>query len=171
MASIFYYGVQLQVSFAAVSHNIYVIHYHLLLLPLFRLNGYATVRILGSHPYLGIGHDSANLQFLSMFTSLFYITNPLAQQTRKTKGPAFLFVCCWEVEGKTCLRSDRKLESRSRTVEHTSLPSHMIKTKCQKTVVFQGLDGAFFFFYVFTSPYTVKSVVFDIPVQFLLITL
>lgn len=33
-----------------------------------------------------------------MFTSLFYITSPLAQQTRKTKAPAFLFVCDWEVE-------------------------------------------------------------------------
>lgn len=39
-----------------------------------------------------------------MFTSRVYILSPLAPQTRKAKGPAFLFVCCLEADGKTGLR-------------------------------------------------------------------
>lgn len=49
-------------------------------------------------------------RFLAMFTSRVYILSPLAPQTRKAKGPAFLFVYCLEADGKTGLRIKGKFK-------------------------------------------------------------
>lgn len=45
-----------------------------------------------------------------MFTSRVYIISPLAPQTRKAKGPAFLFVCCLEREGNKGVRIKGKFK-------------------------------------------------------------
>lgn len=52
-------------------------------------------------------------RFLSMFTSRVYIIGPSAPCTRKAKGPAILFVCCLEADGKTGLRIKGKFKLQS----------------------------------------------------------
>lgn len=53
-------------------------------------------------------------RFLRMFTSRVYIISPLAPQTRKAKGPAFLFVCAaWKGRGNKGLRTEGKFKLRS----------------------------------------------------------